>query len=194
MCRNNYSVENLGAYSEPGQTSKMEHFAKRINGVQGSTTLLKNWKRNSDTGVFLWVLPNFKEHLFYCTPPLAHSEHGSIFNNAKVLKLYKNFMSPQTILQIKKKWRNLKDFILSMQWNESVIPYWRRKSLSDPVHNIVYFSQTLRIFSVTLLQLQLLFIVNKPFVAGTKNFVCINFRPRYTVQQFSYQPYIDLSW
>ena len=45
MCRNNYSVENLGAYSEPGQTSKMEHFAKRINDAQGSTTLLRKLKK-----------------------------------------------------------------------------------------------------------------------------------------------------
>ena len=94
ICRNNYSVENRGAYSEHGEICNMEHFAKRINGAQGSTTLLKNWKRNSDTGVFLWVLRNFKEHLFYCTPPLAPSERGSNFNNAKVLKLYENFMSP----------------------------------------------------------------------------------------------------
>ena len=37
MCWNNYSVENPEAYSGHGQTSKMKHFAKRINGVQSLT-------------------------------------------------------------------------------------------------------------------------------------------------------------
>ena len=32
-----YSVENPEAYSGPGQTSKMKHFAKGINGVRSLT-------------------------------------------------------------------------------------------------------------------------------------------------------------
>ena len=47
-----YSVENPEAYSGPGQTSKMKHFAKGINGVrsltvfaQCSATLFKKIKK-----------------------------------------------------------------------------------------------------------------------------------------------------
>ena len=36
----------------------------------GPATLLK---RDSNTGVFLWNLRSFSEHLFYKTPPVAAS-------------------------------------------------------------------------------------------------------------------------
>ena len=31
------------------------------------------FKRDSDTGVFLWILRNFQEHIFYWTPPVTAS-------------------------------------------------------------------------------------------------------------------------
>ena len=46
-----------------------------INTLAGSATLLK---RDSDTGVFLWNLQNFYEHLFYRTPPVAASGTADI--------------------------------------------------------------------------------------------------------------------
>ena len=33
------------------------------------------YKRGSGTGVFLWILQNFQEHLFHWTPPVAASAY-----------------------------------------------------------------------------------------------------------------------
>ena len=41
--------------------------------AQRPATLLKT---DSNTGIFLWYLRTFKEHIFYRTPPVAASENN----------------------------------------------------------------------------------------------------------------------
>ena len=99
--------------------------------------------------------------------------------------------------------------MFSLQWNE-LKNLTVKENFSISVDKNVYFSKTLRIFSVSLLQLQLLFTVNKPFVAGTKNFIFIDFRPLYrsvfistfhrsfligrTCWQFQAQGNLNIAW
>ena len=58
------------------------------------------WKRDSGTGVFLWILRNFYEHFLYRTPPVAASEtskqggcllRGNYFHKKLHLRCLKRF-------------------------------------------------------------------------------------------------------
>ena len=48
-------------------------FLKNSKNSQENISLQLYLKSNSDTGVFLWILWNFQEHLFYRTPLVAAS-------------------------------------------------------------------------------------------------------------------------
>ena len=49
------------------------HFIK-VTGIRVCSFI----KKGTNTGVFLWLLQNFQEHLFYRTPTVAVSESKSI--------------------------------------------------------------------------------------------------------------------
>ena len=60
-------------------------FKINVHKIWRSSTLLK---RDSNTGVFLWMLRNFYEQLFYRTPPLAASAVNFTLYFQVVLRLY----------------------------------------------------------------------------------------------------------
>ena len=61
-------------------------FLTKFQAWRPSTSL----KRNSNTGLFLWILRNFEEQLFYRTPPVAASKE-ELLNSSSRICILMNF-------------------------------------------------------------------------------------------------------
>ena len=79
-------------------------------------------KRDSNTGVFLWILQNLEEQLFYRLPPVAAFEITSIFLIVHFLHIFEY----QVI------------FIFKLEMRYCQANYYKETLLSMQVHDLIY--------------------------------------------------------